>query len=217
MATKTDDTQELPVDLLAERVERVPIDELHPSDNNPNEGDVGAIDESVDAVGFYSVIFAQLSTKRIIAGEHRWRALKAKGSPVAPVVFLDVDDETADRIMVADNELPRETSRAIPDKLAALLTDLSTTDRGIAGTGHTDDSLDRLLRSLTPPDAPGGDRDAPGGSQRTMPTGVVFRIGDYSGWVSDETYQSFRTVFEAKREESGEVMLDDVLAVWLGL
>lgn len=136
-------------ELLAKAVEVVPVDSITPHPSNPNEGDQGAIGESIDAVGFYSTIYVQRSTNRILAGEHRWRALRERGGTEAPVVFLDVDDETALRILIADNEIPRRTSRADDSALAALLVDLQQqTERGIVGTGWDGSGLDLLLADL---------------------------------------------------------------------
>lgn len=148
-------TAETPVRFLAERIEHVPIDSIEPHPDNPNEGDVGAIEESVDAVGgFYNVIFVQQSSGRIIAGEHRWRTLQQRGSPTAPVVYLDVDDATALRIMIGDNEIPRRRSRPDERALAELLTDLAQqTSEGLAGTGFDGQALDDLVAFVAgPPD-----------------------------------------------------------------
>lgn len=146
-------------ELLATSIERVLIDDIHPAPRNANEGDVGAITASVEALGeatgheggaFYQVIFVQTSTGDIIAGEHRWETLKAKGSPIAPVVWLDVDDATAERIRVGDNEIPRRTSRTDDALLAEILTDLlQDTPEGLAGTGFDDEDLNRLLADLS--------------------------------------------------------------------
>lgn len=152
--------------LLAEEIVRVPIDSISPHPSNPNEGDVGAIVESVGAVGgFYQVIIVQRSTGLILAGEHRWRALRAAGSAVAPVVFLDVDDETAVRILVGDNEIPRRLSRARVDDLGRLLADLRDQSlAGLSGTGFDDASFSRLLdeirRSSAPPEFPDAEAKA---------------------------------------------------------
>lgn len=149
----TPPTDERVTELLAETIERVPIESIQPHPANPNEGDVGAIDESVDALGgkFYQVIFVQRSTGNIIAGEHRWKTLRARGVTEAPVVFLDVDDAEAARIMVGDNEIPRRHSRAVPDRLTALLTDLAQQrpDVGLAGTGWDSSDLDRMITDAT--------------------------------------------------------------------
>lgn len=146
----------LDVQFLAEQIVRVPIDSIVPHPANPNVGDVGAIGESIDSVGFYSTVYVQQSSGMILAGEHRWRALRAKGSQDVPVVFLDVDDETALRILLADNEIPRQHSYADDSRLAALLTDLATqTPRGLFGTGFDGDGLDRLISGLNTPLAGG--------------------------------------------------------------
>lgn len=137
------------VRFLAEQIEHVAIESIEPHPLNPNEGDVGAITESVDAVGFYSVVFVQASSRRIVAGESRWRSLLGRGATTAPVVFLDIDDETAVRIMVGDNEIPRRTSRPDDARLAVLLVDLSQQSaHGIAGTGFDLDGLDRLVADV---------------------------------------------------------------------
>ena len=148
--TKADAPLDVP--FLATEIVRVPIDSITPHPANPNVGDVGAITESIESVGFYSTVYVQTSTGSIIAGEHRWRALKAKGSTDVPVVYLDVDDETAMRIMVADNELPRRTSHADDQALAALLTDLTHTDAGLRGLGWDGDDLDRLIGDIATAD-----------------------------------------------------------------
>ncbi len=128
----------------------VPLDELHDFPGNPNEGDVGAVGESVDEVGFYQVLFVQKSSNRILAGHTRRDTLRDKGETHAPVVYLDVDDEAATRILVGDNEIPRRTSRADDSALAALLVDLQQqTERGIVGTGWDGSDLDRLLADLS--------------------------------------------------------------------
>lgn len=140
-----------PVALLAEKIELVPIDSIEPHPDNPNEGDVGEIASSIEAIGgFYQVIFVQRSTGRILAGEHRWRTLSAAGAPEAPVVFLDVDDATALRILIGDNEIPRRHSRPNEARLSELLLDLQQSSPiKLAGTGFDHEDLDRLLADLS--------------------------------------------------------------------
>lgn len=156
------------VPFLASEIVRVPIDSIAPHPANPNVGDVGSIGESIDQVGFYSTVYVQQSSGMILAGEHRWRALRDRGSVDVPVVFLDVDDETALRILIADNEIPRQHSYADDTRLAALLTDLATqTPRGLLGTGFDGDGLDRLLADLNTPLATGG-KATPEEASRTL-------------------------------------------------
>jgi hypothetical protein len=127
--------------------EAVPLERLTPSPENVNEGDVGAIAESIQTNGFYGSVIAQRSSGTIIAGEHRWRAAQATGGETVPVIWLDVDDEQARRIRLVDNRTTR-LGRDDPAALADLLRELSSTSAGLAGTGFDGDDLDDLCRAL---------------------------------------------------------------------
>lgn len=90
----------------------------HP--DNYNNGDVEKIARSIELHGMYRPIYVQKSTGYIIAGNHTWEACKSLGAQKIPVAYVDVDDDTAVRLMIDDNELAR---LAQPDKsqLLALL------------------------------------------------------------------------------------------------
>jgi len=142
-------TEVAPVRFLAQQIEKVPLGSIEPHPENPNQGDVGAIAESIEAVGFYEPILVQASTRRILSGEHRWRALSAQGAAEAPVVFLDVDDETAVRILIGANEIARRGSYPDEGRLGALLADLAQTTGSLLATGFDTADLDRLLADLS--------------------------------------------------------------------
>lgn len=126
----------------------VPVESLEPHPRNVNEGDVGAISETMDALGFFGACLVQRSSRRIIAGKHRWLTVKALGGESVPVLWADVDDDIAVRIMLADNRTAR-LGHDDDQALAALLTDLAQgTDRGLSGTGFDGDALDALLADL---------------------------------------------------------------------
>src|SRR4051794_9889874 len=76
---------------------------LHPE--NPRQGDVGAIATSIEANGFYGALVVQESTGYILAGNHRAKGVVEVGDECAPVIFVDCDDATARRILVADNRI----------------------------------------------------------------------------------------------------------------
>lgn len=135
-----------------ELAEAVPLADLRPHPKNPNQGDVGAIAESIETVGFYGVVVAQKpngsrKTGRILAGEHRWRAAKADGAEAIPVCWVDVDDDEAERIMVGDNRIAR---LAAIDREAqvTVLEAMALSDRGLAGTGFDGDDLDHFIAML---------------------------------------------------------------------
>lgn len=134
------------------RYATVSVGEITEHPRNPRRGDVDSIAGSLDANGFFGTIVVQESTGHVLVGNHRLRAAVAAGMAEVPVSFVDVDDETALRIMLADN---RTAELATNDDaaLAAILSDLAESE-GLAGTGYADDDLEALLRFLAAgPDA----------------------------------------------------------------
>lgn len=120
-----------------------PIDDLEPHPDNPNRGDVDTIAESIDAHGFYGAVMVQESRKRIIAGEHRWRAARQEGMTKLPVILVDCDDEEALRIMLVDNRSAEKSQR--DDQILATILNGMT---DLTGTGYDDDDMKRLARIL---------------------------------------------------------------------
>lgn len=127
--------------------ERVHLDNIQPHPANPNDGDVAAIAESIRQNGFYGRIVVRDSTGKILAGEHRWRAAQEVGLTEVPIERVECDDETAMRILLADNKTAANAERE-PEPLADLLESLETTQEGLAGTGYDGDDLDELLYDL---------------------------------------------------------------------
>ena len=64
-----------------------------------------------------------------------------------PVHWVDVDDETALRILIADN---RASDRAANDEafLTELLMQIAQGDEGLLGTGYDGDDLDSMLADI---------------------------------------------------------------------
>ena len=140
--------------------ETVQTDDIKPHPANPNDGDVAAIAESIRQNGFYGRIVVRDSTGKILAGEHRWRAAQEVGLTEVPIERVECDDETAMRILLADNRTAEKAERD-QDQLADLLEHLDTTDDRLDGTGYSGDDLDALLDDLDR--LPGGeDVDDPG-------------------------------------------------------
>lgn len=107
----------------------------HP--DNPNNGDVEAIAESIEVNGCYKPVVVQRSTGYIVAGNHTYAALLSLGSDQAPVVWLDLDDEQALRVLLSDNQIAR---LAMVDQglLEPLLERLQESERGLLGTGYAE-------------------------------------------------------------------------------
>ncbi|MEV0615653.1 ParB/RepB/Spo0J family partition protein [Nonomuraea sp. NPDC050404] len=120
----------------------IPVANLEPHPDNPRRGDVDVIGESMDENGFYGAVLVHGSRMRTIAGEHLWRGAQDRGLAEEPCALLDVDDERAKKILLADNRTAA-LGYEDPDALAALLMSL-------ADTGYTD--LTDVTRLTAAPD-----------------------------------------------------------------
>lgn len=101
---RTKTGKRIEAEVLEQEYEVVAVKELQEHPRNPRKGAVEAIDESVDINGWYGAVVAQKSTGHILAGNHRYRVAKKRGAMRIPVIWKDVDDETALRILLADNK-----------------------------------------------------------------------------------------------------------------
>jgi len=122
----------------------ISIDEIHTHPSNVRQGDVGAICESLKAHGQYRSIVYQQSTKRILAGNHTWKAAKALGWTHIAATPVICDDQQALRILLADNKANDLASYDEPE-LIELLKQLADTDEGLLGTLFDEDELDSLI------------------------------------------------------------------------
>lgn len=138
--------------ILNQTVATVAADALKTHPRNANQGDVGAIHESIVTNGFWGTIVAQRSTGYVLAGNHRLMAARQAGATEVPVAWVDVDDEAALRILLADNRTTR-LGQDDPNVLATLLQELAVSDAGLAGTGYDGDDLDALIQGLQEPGA----------------------------------------------------------------
>ena len=127
------------------------ISELVYHPQNPNQGDVGAIAESIQVNGFYGALLVQRSTGYVVAGNHRLMAAAHLKADSVPVLIADLTDEEALRIMVADNRTAALASIDFDD-LATILVALADTPTGLAGTGHDGDDLDEIVLALDEPE-----------------------------------------------------------------
>lgn len=139
---------------------KVRLDRLATHPENPRQGDVAAIAASIETNGFYGAVVAQKSSGHVLAGNHRLLAARERGDKTLPVIWIDVDDDRARRILLADN---RTSDIGVYDDqtLLDLLVELSETDAHLEGTGYTTDDLEAMLGDLAgdDPDEQLGDTD----------------------------------------------------------
>lgn len=117
------------------------VDKLIVHPNNPRVGNVDLIAESIENNGWFGTVVAQRSTGYVLAGNHRLMAAKTLGMTEVPVYWVDVDDATATRILLADN---RTTELGFYDN-DRLVSVLQSTDGDLIGTGWSSDDVDALL------------------------------------------------------------------------
>lgn len=138
------------------QLERLSVSSLTQFHKNPRRGNVDSIVESIRVNGIYKPIIVNRGSltgreNEILAGNHTVQAVNrlAEEDPEDPrwseidVYVVDVDDDAAARIVVADNR----TSDLASTDTRSLLELLSTID-GVEGTGYIDDDVEDLRALL---------------------------------------------------------------------
>ncbi len=147
--TKAAKTEESGPKILNVGYELVDPSTLVQHPRNPRRGDVDAIAESIGANGFYGSVVARKSTREILRGNHTTRAGSTKGMAKIPVIWVECDDMTAERIVLVDNRTNDLAGYDDAD-LASLLKDAS--DAGnLLGTGFTVKDVEKMLKEVVPP------------------------------------------------------------------
>ena len=129
-------------EVLFTGTELVSINKLKSYEKNPRKGNIKAIAESLETNKQYRPIVVQKSTNQILAGNHTWLAAKSLGWKKVAVVFVDVDDEQAKKIVLADNRT-NDLAEYDDKILAELLTSLTS----VSGTGYNEADMQAILLS----------------------------------------------------------------------
>lgn len=133
-------TEESRADAQREKVQEIPLGELHPFRNHPFKvKDDAAMQDTVDSVREYGVLVPAIARPdpdggyELIAGHRRHHASELAGKETMPVIVRDLDDDAATIIMVDSNLqreelLPSERAFAYKMKLEALKRQGARTD-----------------------------------------------------------------------------------------
>ena len=125
-------TEESRADAQREKVQEIPLGELHPFRNHPFKvKDDAAMQDTVDSVREYGVLVPAIARPdpdggyELIAGHRRHHASELAGKETMPVIVRDLDDDAATFIMVDSNLqreelLPSERAFAYKMKLDAM-------------------------------------------------------------------------------------------------
>lgn len=176
--------------------ETVSINELKPYPRNPRRGDVDEIAKSLEANGQYKPIVANRRDGAILAGNHTWRAARSLGWKTIAVSWVDVNDDEAARIVLADN---RTSDMSVYDdsKLLELLQSLPD----LKGTGFNETDIEQL-NSLFDGE---GLFTAPN-KERTGKVGNEIRVcvGSYRCLVDEDSYSEWSSQF-SKFDDNQEI------------
>lgn len=118
----------------------IPVGELHPHPENPNHGSVNDIAESLETHGQYRSVVAN-KDGTILAGHHVWQAAKNIGWKQLRVDVLDADEQSARKILLADNRLAELGPGMDMDVLLEVLQSL---DGDLEGTGFDEKYMEML-------------------------------------------------------------------------
>lgn len=125
-------TEESRADAQREKVQEIPLGELHPFRNHPFKVKAdAAMQDTVDSVREYGVLVPAIARPdpsggyELIAGHRRHHASELAGKETMPVIIRDLDDDAATIIMVDSNLqreelLPSERAFAYKMKLEAM-------------------------------------------------------------------------------------------------
>ena len=108
-------TEEGRQDAKLEKIQEIPLTELHPFKNHPFKvKDDEAMMETADSIKQYGVLVPAIARPdpeggyELVAGHRRHRASELAGKETMPVIVRDLDDDAATIIMV-DSNLQRES------------------------------------------------------------------------------------------------------------
>ena len=134
--------------------ERVAIKRLKPYRDNPRVGNVEMVAESLGKNGQFKPIVvqsenAEYAPGEILAGNHTMLGARRLGWEDMLVSWVDVDEDHAKRIVLADN---RTADMGTYDE--QMLQDLMQSLPSLDGTGYDNDVLEKLVKKMEAQDDP---------------------------------------------------------------
>ena len=152
-------TEESRADAQREKVQEIPLGELHPFRNHPFKvKDDAAMQDTVDSVREHGVLVPAIARPdpdggyELIAGHRRHHASELAGKETMPVIVRDLDDDAATIIMVDSNLqreelLPSERAFAYKMKLEALKHQGARTDLTSVQFGQKLSARDQVAKA----------------------------------------------------------------------
>lgn len=171
-------------------IQSMTISSLTAYPTNPRRGDIDAIALSLHAHGQYRPIVVQASTKFVLAGNHTLKAAKKLGWKKIKAVLVDVDEDTAKKIVLADNRLTDLAGYNEP-----LLKSLLSALPELEGTGFTQSEVEALDRLIS------GDQKEPIATSGNLKDDPEVKIAAWRFTVEQDAYDAWK---EQLYEEYGK-------------
>jgi DNA modification methylase len=166
----------------------VATSELVSFEHNPRRGAVNDIAASLDALDQYRPIVVNDGTKtgrrnEVLCGNHTLAAARQLGWREIACCLVDVDDQTARKIVAADNRLA-DLGDYDPSDLLALLDSMDD----YTGTGYDDGFYDQLYRDVFPPEPlTDPDETPPLPTEPTSRSGQLWTLGPHRLLIGSAT------------------------------
>jgi len=175
------DIHKVKANIKVGQVASVALNTLESYPTNPRRGDVEAIAQSLKAHGQYRPIVVQYGTNFILAGNHTYKAAKKLGWKKIKITYVEVDEESARKIVLADNRLTDLATYNEP-----LLKSLLTALPELEGTGFTQSEVETLDRLMN-----GKDKDNVGDS-KSLPSDPEVKVSAWKFTVEMEAYKAWK-------------------------
>lgn len=161
-------------------VANVAISSLQGYPTNPRRGDIEAIALSLKAHGQYRPIVVQYGSNYILAGNHTYKAAKKLGWKKIKVTYVDCDEQTARKMVLADNRLTDLATYNEP-----LLKNLLSSLPELEGTGFTQSEVESLDRLIS-----GEEKSTI--SSKPLPSDPEVKIGMWKFTVDKDAYDAWK-------------------------
>ncbi|QXN95263.1 DNA modification methylase [Nocardia iowensis] len=170
------------------RFDTLAVDRLRTFEGNPRRGNVDAIAQSLEVTGQYRPVVVNEGTLtgrtlEVLAGNHTLLAARQLGWEELAVGIIDVDEQTARRIVAADNRTA-DLGDYDHTALFGLLDGLDD----LAGTGYSTEDFDKLVAEIIPRETHTDPDDAPDlPDDPTSAPGDIWQLGPHRLVVGDAT------------------------------
>lgn len=145
--------------LTALIVEYVSIDSIYPNPYNPNrqsEHEFDLLKKSILEDGFTQPVIIQKSSRMIVDGEHRWRALNQLGLKEIPVVSVEMNDQQMRIATLRHNRARGSEDIELSIQVLRDLRELGGLDKAVESLEIDDVELQAMLDDLPAPELMAG-------------------------------------------------------------